>query len=73
LAKWNSTAFLFDPRRIEPPCLGIVFHNIAIGKQIFTEWRQYLGEVDKFEELLNSDNRRGDYWERAWLLAVPIE
>lgn len=51
LAKWNSTAFLFDPRKIEPPCLGIVFHNIAIGKQIFTEWRQYLGEVDRFEEL----------------------
>ncbi|MEK6288184.1 MAG: hypothetical protein AABO57_20890 [Acidobacteriota bacterium] len=31
--------------------MGIVFNNIAIGKEIFSRWRHYLGKIDEFEEL----------------------
>ena len=50
-ARWKGTAFLHDPRGMEPPCLGIVFDNIDAGKQIFSGWIERLGTVDKYEEL----------------------
>jgi hypothetical protein len=50
-AKWRATAFLHDPTGADPPCMGIVFENINMGDEIFSEWLERLGKVDEFEEL----------------------
>jgi hypothetical protein len=50
-AHWTGTSFLHDQRCVEPPCLGLVFKNIEVGKQIFSDWLERLGPVDKYEEL----------------------
>jgi hypothetical protein len=50
-ARWRATAFLHDASGLNPPCVGIVFENIAAGKQIFADWLARLGDVDQYEEL----------------------
>ncbi len=50
-AEWSGTGFLHLPDNSAEPLLGIIFGNYEVGKQIFQEWRQTIGEVDRFEEL----------------------
>jgi hypothetical protein len=50
-AGWRGTAFLHDPEGRVPPCLGVVFDNIKVGKEIFSAWLRRLGSVDKLDEL----------------------
>jgi hypothetical protein len=50
-AGWTATAFLHDPSGRHPPLLGVVFDDIAAGKQIFSDWLHRLGDVDRYEEL----------------------
>src|SRR5450432_3844756 len=51
LAMWRATAFLRDPEGINAPVLGIVFTDIAAGREIFENWTKRLGNVDQHEEL----------------------
>ena len=50
-AAWKATAFLHDPLGEKPPCLGLVFGNIEVGKRIFSDWLERLGETDRYDEL----------------------
>lgn len=50
-AKWRATAFFADPAAPEPPWLGIAYENGSAGRKIFTDLRERVGQVDKYEEL----------------------
>ncbi len=50
-AKWGGTGFIYVPDGSDEPMLGVIFGDYEIGKQIFREWQQSIGEVDEFEEL----------------------
>ena len=50
-ARWVATAFLHDPEGTSPPCLGLVFQNIHVGRAIFEAWLERLGTTDRYEEL----------------------
>jgi hypothetical protein len=50
-ARWRATAFVHDPTGVKPPCLGILFDDIEVGKQIFSGWLERLGNIDEYEEL----------------------
>ena len=50
-AGWKATAFFRDPEGVDPPGLGIVFEDIEAGKQIFSDWLERLGKVDRYDEL----------------------
>lgn len=50
-AQWFATAFLHDQDGFRPPYLGVVFENIAVGREIFTGWLNRLGAADQYEEL----------------------
>lgn len=50
-AEWSGVAFLTDSINKYPPILALVFKNLDAGREIFTQWRKELGEVDIREEL----------------------
>lgn len=50
-AKWYATAFVHDAEGVDPPYMGLVFQNIAAGREIFADWLERLGKVDQYEEL----------------------
>jgi len=50
-AFWLATAFMQDPEATEPPLLGLVFQNIESAREIFSHWRNRLGETDRYNEL----------------------
>ncbi len=50
-AGWKGIIYLLDPEGANLPCFGIFFENIEAGKQIFSDWRVRLGEVDEYDEL----------------------
>lgn len=47
-ANWRGTAFMTtQPVSSVPPVMGLLFNNPEAGLQIFTYWRQELGEEDQ--------------------------
>ena len=50
-ARWKAVAYLNDLEGKKPPCLGLVFENGEVGRQIFEDWIIYLSPVDSYEEL----------------------
>jgi hypothetical protein len=50
-AWWDAVVYLHHPTNEEPPCLGLGFHHINVGKQIFQEWIEQFGRVDQHDEL----------------------
>jgi hypothetical protein len=50
-AGWKGTAFLHDPRGVEPPGLGFLFDDISAGRRIFSGWQERVGRVDEYEEI----------------------
>ena len=50
-AQWMAVAFIVDQSYQRIPVLAVVFEDGELGKQIFADWIQRLGEEDQFEEL----------------------
>src|SRR5262249_5028776 len=50
-AQWKGTAFITSPDPGIPPCLGLVFLDEKLGREIFKHWRQRLGDEDSYDEL----------------------
>lgn len=50
-ADWLGVGLMVDLNGQLPPCLGLFFQNIEPGKQMFLDWRDRLGDEDRFEEL----------------------
>jgi hypothetical protein len=50
-AHWRETSFLLTPDLDQPAGLGLMFENYSAGQQIFTAWREALGETDAKEML----------------------
>ena len=50
-AWWDAVVYLHHPTNAEPPCLGLGFHHINVGKQIFQGWTDLFGRVDQYDEL----------------------
>jgi len=50
-AEWMAVAFIVDQSHQRVPVMGIVFENGELGKEIFADWIERLGEADRFEEL----------------------
>lgn len=47
-ANWRGTAYMsFGPEY--PPVIGLMFEDIAFGKQIFKKWQEEIGREDKDE------------------------
>lgn len=50
-ARWSAVAFMHDPTGERIPMMGIVFTDLAVGRQIFQDWIRAFGSVDQHEEL----------------------
>jgi tetratricopeptide (TPR) repeat protein len=62
-ANWQGTGYLISPNNEQPPVLGIIFTNIEVGKKIFAEWKEKIGNKDKEDQIrvsivqgINQDN-----------------
>ena len=50
-ARWSGTAYITDPMNQYMPVLALLFAERAVGRDIFEQWRQELGDVDLDERL----------------------
>jgi hypothetical protein len=50
-AMWRATLFMSHRDPQVPPCLGIAFENGELGKEVFRELRNVIGDDDTFDEL----------------------
>lgn len=50
-AGWSGTAYLTYPSSQYPPMLALLFTNRTVGRDIFLQWKQELGQVDIKERL----------------------
>jgi hypothetical protein len=50
-ASWSGVAFAIDPTNKYPPAFSLIFKNQEAGREIFIQWREELGEIDKQEKL----------------------
>ena len=74
-AGWTGTAFVYDPSIPAPLALALIFKNAEAARQIFSQWREELGEADGQERLrvsiIRGISRRSPHSYRVLIGANP--
>lgn len=50
-AGWSGIGYIWESSNAAPPMMGLIFRDIASGRQIFAEWLQRWGKVDTNDDL----------------------
>ncbi|MBX3389164.1 MAG: hypothetical protein KF691_06875 [Phycisphaeraceae bacterium] len=50
-AGWSGIGYIWESSNAAPPMMGLIFRDIASGRQIFAEWIQRWGRVDANDDL----------------------